>query len=158
MPFVRDKRSAGCTVPAPQSWSMPFLGAPWGDRSPPGANLLGQTEVRAGTALSSASQQGKWQAARYAPVLLLALCPQQWYAEDTGGYGSSAAIIPLPARPGDLSCCSLSLPFLAECTHTDSAPGLKSTAITEALPSEGNIIPASPAPQQPSSPCHGRAG
>lgn len=87
-------------------------------------------------------------------------CPVPTAMECWGssGYGPLAAPLPLPPRPGDLSRCSLLLSFLAECTHTDSAPGLKSTAITVPLLSEGNVIPASPALQQPSSPCHGRAG
>lgn len=108
VPFVGDKRSPGCTVPAPQS-CLPLLVAPWGDRSPPGADLLGQTEVRAGTALRSASQQGKWQAVRHAPVLLLALCPQPWNA------GAAVAMVPwqplslfhqdLGISPAAVSCC-----------------------------------------------------
>lgn len=98
----------GVTRGAPDTWlwphrvgvcCLPFLGAPWGDGSPPGASLLEQTELTAGTALRSASWQGKQHAAKHIPVLLLAPCPQLRHAGGNGGHGPSAATSLLPAGP-----------------------------------------------------------
>lgn len=87
---------------------LPFLGAPWGDGSPPRASLLEQTEVTVGTALRSVSRRGKQQAAKHIPVLLLAPCPQPWHAGGSGGHSPSAATSLLPARPPGMSPAAVS--------------------------------------------------
>lgn len=146
---------------------LPFLRAPQGNGFPSGTSLLALMEVTAGTALRSATWQGKQQAAKYIPVLLLAPCRQPRHVRGSGGHGLSAATSLLPAGPPqDVSHCSLSLSFLAERTHTDSAPGLRQHSHYHGSVEQRECHPRLPRPHAAattttlplSSPCHGGAG
>lgn len=81
--------------------------------------------MAAGTALRSASQQGKQQTAEHGPVLLPALCPQLWHVRGSGGHHPSAATSLLPAAPPGIPPTTVSPSFLAERTRTASTPGLQ---------------------------------
>lgn len=82
---------------------LSFLGVLQG--SPPGASLPELVEATAGTALRSAARQGKQQAAKHTPILLLAPCPQPRHAS---GHRPSAATSLPPAGPPGMSLAVLS--------------------------------------------------
>lgn len=68
-----------------------------GRQAPPGAILLEPLEATVGTALTSATHQGKQQAAKHIPVLFIAPCPQPRLAAGSSGHGPSADTRLLPA-------------------------------------------------------------
>lgn len=99
--------------------------------------------------MRSALQLGKRKAAKYIPALLLVVCPQPRHGGGSGGHGPSATTSLLPAGPPGTSPAAVSrCPFYLNALAPPVLQACSSTAITLALPSEGNIIPASPCLQQ----------
>lgn len=129
---------------------LPFLGAPWGDSCPPRASLLEHTELTAGTALrevcittgeTESCKIYSCSAPRSVPTAT-AWQGQQW-PRPLGNHQPPSSRTP-GMSPAAVSRC----PFYLNALAPSVLQACNSTAITLALPSEGNIIPASPCLQQ----------